>query len=940
MEVAIRPAGLRVAGVEVTNVNEALARVMSLPLAERAATIRVFNDDLIRVEEQLQDVLVRWKDIIDDGRKFGLEGVELENFDMHNAPIREAAVRVLKAREERDKCKTSMQKILSKKGARGQDFGRYITNDLPEKGKNFYGNLSSFFRTNIKVCEGILLLNTAILQRNYNGSPLTNLREDLIHADIKKVLKIKKEVEKKSWETEELVAEKLTALGLTIGPAGLLIKGVYAGELFPRYDDEPSEWEDVVVSSIAPAGEPMAASGVSGSGSPAEALQPVSGEDVLGEALGLDSVDFEQFITESGNDTTETLGPLPFEPSAGSSSSVPVESVEREATAPEPVTPGPVLRTPARASGRKREAPATYTGFGKSPRKAGKTSASSSPRKVVEIMECECDMAEPWKLKLIPAFWEKLSFAEKLEVLEPIHCRHIYGPGLYKMPCSEHFTKLCSLLSVKCITGQEEMVSRFAAIYVVVCRRTSFRLAWIVPQTKNYFLPTPTILNYCSKKVIGGKYQPSKEAFILPTPKLLNPVEGSQENMMKDGFFALDGFLQWIKSDKGLYDIFSEEIEMYKFHCRGKAHTSDGYMRNMYYSLLMQTVRADPVLFVNMVKLRGDRDTRLISIPSPGRYCEGEFSRQFYEGDTGSLSTTSALCDEVVFTGEEVKITYVNVQDGTMIDDFVSKELGGREVVEFLQDTSAHSKLVEFLDRDIGGNAVECESKPLSVHVLKSGTLVNQQFSLSKPRFSFSVNYVAVDKDGVCENGVPYGIVKEAHDTLRAPTRARFGDAENEEVFKYSVPLKGLGPLSDSLVCREPLDSMLVLLDKENWLKFQNIPGDRHLYSEWKAGVKIQVTAAWKQVQLLEKRSFQGMKSYFNWKANKGAAAPAEDIDYIMVSSDEEGENSQTPATPTPAPKKARTPLPSLEALGGKGKEKETARSSDNEDMFDAQEEQ
>ena len=53
MEVAIRPAGLRVAGVEVTNVNEALARIMSLPLAERAATIRVFNDDLIRVEEQL-----------------------------------------------------------------------------------------------------------------------------------------------------------------------------------------------------------------------------------------------------------------------------------------------------------------------------------------------------------------------------------------------------------------------------------------------------------------------------------------------------------------------------------------------------------------------------------------------------------------------------------------------------------------------------------------------------------------------------------------------------------------------------------------------------------------------------------------------------------------------------------------------------------------------
>ena len=84
----------------------------------------------------------------------------------------------------------------------------------------------------------------------------------------------------------------------------------------------------------------------------------------------------------------------------------------------------------------------------------------------------------------------------------------------------------------------------------------------------------------------------------------------------------------------------------------------------------------------------------------------------------------------------------------------------------------------------------------------------------------------------MCENGASYSIIKEAHDKLQAPARARFGDIEHEEVFKYSVPLKGLGPLSDSLVCREPLDSMLVLLNKENWLKFQNIPSDRHMYSK------------------------------------------------------------------------------------------------------------
>jgi hypothetical protein len=896
MEVAIRPAGLRVAGIEVTSVNEVVARVMSLPLAERAATIRVFNDDLIRVEEELQDVLIGWKDILDDGKRFGLEGVELEDFNIHNAPIREAAERVLKAREEKSKYKTSMLKMLSKKGARGQDFGEYIIDGLPEKGKNFYGDLSSLFRTNIEVREGILLLNTAIILRNHNDSLSAHLREGLVHADIRKALRAKKEVEKKYWQIEELVAEKLAALGFTIGPAGLLVEGVYAGELFPRYDDEPSEWKDVVVTSA------------------------VSEEESAGDGFELDTVDFERFIAEPSDDTTEALGPLPLEPSAPSSSSAAVEPVERETAVPEPVTPKFVLSAPARTSGRKRAALAAYTGFGSSSRKARKTAASSSPSKIVEVMECECDMAEPWKLKVVPAFWEELSFAEKLEVLEPLYGRHIHGPELYNIPCSEHFKKLCSLLSVRHIASQEEMTSRFAAIYGVVHQRTSFRLAWIIPETKSFFLPTPAILNYCSKKVIGGKYQPSKDAFTLPTPKLLSPEGAPQENMMKDGFLVLDGFLQWIKSDKGLYDIFAEEIEMYKFHCRDKAHTSDGYMRNMYHSLLMQTVRADPTLFVNMVKLRGDQNTRLISVPSPGRYYEGEFDRQFYEGDTGSLAATSALCDEVVFTGEEVDVVYASVPNSTILDDFVSKELGGREVVEFLQDVRDQAKLVEFLDGNVGAKTELCTSKPLSLHVLKSGTFVNQHFSLKKPRFSFSVNYVAVDGKGMCENGASYSIVKEAHDTLQAPARARFGDIKHEEVFKYSVPLKGLGPLSDSLVCREPLDSMLVLLDKENWLKFQNIPSDRHMYSEWKAGVKIQVTAAWKQIQLLEKHSFQGMKSYFNWKANKGAAAPDEDMDYVMVSSDEEGEDLQTPATPTPTPKKARTPLPGLETLKGKGK--------------------
>jgi len=334
-----------------------------------------------------------------------------------------------------------MQKMFSKKGAYGQDFGEYIINSLLEKGKNFYGDLSSLFRTDIEVRDGILLLNTAIILQNDNNSLLTTLREGLVYDNIRKALRAKKEVEKKFWLIKELVAKKLTALGLTISPAGLLVKGVYTRELFPRYDNEPLEWEDVVVSSTALIEEPTMA------------LRSVSRDKPTSDGLKLDTVDFERLVAKSSNNTTEVLGSYPLEPSTPSSSSTAVESVKREAATLEPVTLKLVPSTPAHTLGRKREALGIYTSFGSSSCKARKTTTSSSLRKVVKVMECECNIAEPWKLKVVPAFWEELSFVEKLGVLEPVHSCHIYGPRLYNIPCSKHFKKLCSLLLVRHITS-------------------------------------------------------------------------------------------------------------------------------------------------------------------------------------------------------------------------------------------------------------------------------------------------------------------------------------------------------------------------------------------------------------------------------------------------------------------------------------------------------
>ncbi len=63
---------------------------------------------------------------------------------MYNTLIYKAIVRVLKGCKEKNKSKTLIEKMFSKKGIYSQDFGKYISN-LLKKGKNFYSNISSLF---------------------------------------------------------------------------------------------------------------------------------------------------------------------------------------------------------------------------------------------------------------------------------------------------------------------------------------------------------------------------------------------------------------------------------------------------------------------------------------------------------------------------------------------------------------------------------------------------------------------------------------------------------------------------------------------------------------------------------------------------------------------------------------------------------------------------
>ena len=82
------------------------------------------------------------------------------------------------------------------------------------------------------------------------------------------------------------------------------------------------------------------------------------------------------------------------------------------------------------------------------------------------------------------------------------------------------------------------------------------------------------------------------------------------------------------------------------------------------------------------------------------------------------------------------------------------------------------------------------------------GVPIIHDFDLSKERLSFSSGFVAINEDGLLENGVKYEEIAACHRTMTIPGNPRFGGVPDDTGFKVPVALTGIGQLSDALVGR------------------------------------------------------------------------------------------------------------------------------------------
>jgi len=92
---------------------------------------------------------------------------------------------------------------------------------------------------------------------------------------------------------------------------------------------------------------------------------------------------------------------------------------------------------------------------------------------------------------------------------------------------------------------------------------------------------------------------------------------GAYDRWLVDGTVILDGIFHYLMSSPEIFALIDREFDLYKYHTREGMHGKkrNGWIRTMFYAVIQQVVRQDPVCYALNVASRPDMNFRLISYP-------------------------------------------------------------------------------------------------------------------------------------------------------------------------------------------------------------------------------------------------------------------------------------------------------------------------------------
>jgi hypothetical protein len=885
-DLAIRSAGLHISGTPFKTAEEAWALAKQLPAEQMFSEMRRIHENALHLQSSMEDFVLELSAVSDAEAKTVFSGDTLEAFISESAAFQAKAQQIKTARASVNTAINSLRKSLDAdtSSLRAKSLFQLVTTDPShsKNGRNFFQNLYTLSRiqlinkTPIHAREAVRAINMMTIRRCKKLDPYQ--RSSLKPVDVETAMKHVQTYKGKELVLDVLEAAILRELGFTFGEAGVLVKLPYNGEPFPVFEDEGSlelvvvvEPASVAESSATALGgglglddvdfgaflqEEIVTAGVEkGKGRAVDAVEGLESgsKEVDGEELGrgkrkrADPV-VEETESDSGEDEEEIV--LAESPAKKARTAVPVTPQAKAAPFPDPVTPAP--KTP-------------------------KTPKSNPRGKIYDFLDCECDMDIEWKTNF--ALWPELDFEDQCSLLEPIHMRAYHGEGLYRTPCERHLRCLAELLQMEYVKPLSVMLDRFSDVRIQVSERTSFRLAWVHPHTRDFFKATDEILAHRKIALVPGRFRPREpEPLPLPAPSALS--------------LDFKGTKAWVSIENPLTlaptfvkDCLLEEINMLRWHTREGQDMERSWLANSYFTLTAQLLWADPMVWHWFHSVYPGNPTSFLAHPLPVRVFEaGTQTHTLYEGDTDRLSVSSCYILELVLQGGACQMEFITPGESGDFFKMLKRSYCRQDRVFFTKDNSG--ALDDYLSDHPFAARTET-MKALGVHLRKAGTLVRSLFSESKfqgTRISVPICLLPVDGQGVCENLVGASILRESHAKLEAPKLGLFRGNSSDVSFPASVRVRGLGGLSEMHCGSAKPDDLAVRTDVAKWLKYgSNTPTGKKQLLAWRAAASTMVAQSFEYLKAEEMSRF-GENSYF---AREQGRILVEDPEYIEISDEE-----------------------------------------------------
>ncbi|KAI9765327.1 MAG: hypothetical protein M1839_005527 [Geoglossum umbratile] len=364
---------------------------------------------------------------------------------------------------------------------------------------------------------------------------------------------------------------------------------------------------------------------------------------------------------------------------------------------------------------------------------------------------------------------------------------------------------------------------------------------------------------------------------------------------------VIDGVFDYLHRED-MMKCIDMEFSIYRHHHRNLSGRSRlGWLRNMFYSLIQQLVRQDPVWYSIIASARPDKNWRLITYPyitkdtDAGGETTGflhldlNTSKFVQDGSGGNLLGSSMSLDDEEADG----CTMVVPGFHRHIKEWHARRLGRREDPAGFTTNCSASYRAE--DRRDWGEPEPSPCPAFSIRVTRPEIIHGSTPFSNRRRRTLNPWYSGIlenHEDSEIHGTLSWSELAACHRDLEAPAREPSGQTPRYGLlgfrFPGSIVMEGSSALGDALVGKRKWTDPQVVKERDILLG-----GDDENARVYVAAVREKMIARYREAygQLEEtERKFFGEHSYFYCQEH-GLETDSEDADRLHRTDDEEEGN-------------------------------------------------